>query len=107
MLWTGETHWVNLPIALEEAINSEFLQGRMLRKATSLCQWDSGFYFAQSVAMTRWQGSATYAWNIWPNGPLTDILVREVSDGMLPVSLTTAASNLFFQPPSSRSGILT
>jgi hypothetical protein len=106
VLWTGQTQWWGLPMALEEAISSSLLQGRILGKGTSLCQWDSRFYFAEFVPATGWQSyGATYAWNIWPNTPLTDVLIREVTDGTIPVSLTAAVSDFVFQPPPPRPGV--
>lgn len=82
------------------------MQGRILGKGTSLCQWNSRFYFAEFVPATGWQSyGATYAWNIWPNTVLTDVLIREVTDGTIPVSLTAAVSDFVFQPPPSRPGV--
>jgi hypothetical protein len=108
VLWNGQTQWWGLPKTLEEAISTSLLQGRILGKGTSLCQWDSRFYFAQFVPAIAWQSyGATYAWNIWQNTPLTDILIREVTDGTVPVSLRAATSNYVFDPPPPRSGVPT
>lgn len=98
--WDGSMTWYDIPEILVDSIDSYSSQGLMLGKATVLCPWDSRFFFAEFES--KYRMGAIYSWNIWPNGCLTDLVVREVLEGMVPVS-HQAAVPVDTPPPSAAS----
>jgi ATPase family associated with various cellular activities (AAA) len=80
----------------------------MLSKRTALCPWDSRFWFAEwelsnaptlsAQSLLAWTPPC-YSWNIWPSGYLTDAVVREVTQGVVPISMATATPNYGPPPP--------
>jgi hypothetical protein len=80
-------------------------KGLFLTRATSLCRWNSNYYFAEFAPVgpeaTREYGFNVrfYHWNILPNGELSDILVQEiVNEDGVPVSSTAIKLGRF--PPT-------
>jgi len=100
--WDGSTTWYDIPEILVDSINSYSSQGLVLGKATVLCPWDSRFFFAEFESEHWLSTKLSYSWNIWPNGHLTDLVVREVLEGMVPVS-HKAAVPVDTPPPSAAS----
>jgi hypothetical protein len=85
---------------LKDAIVEANGRGQMLTKSTVLCPWDSRFYFAQFQPWDGWSmASGHFSWNIWPNGRLSDIVLREVLEGQVPASFDAVVP--FNQPPPS------
>lgn len=86
--------------ALKDAIIEANGREQMLTKSTVLCPWDSRFYFAQFQPWDRWSmASGHFSWNIWPNGRLSDIVLREVLERQVPASFDAVVP--FNQPPPS------
>jgi hypothetical protein len=82
----GLITWEGLPESLVTVIYAKTGKGWTLGKNTTLCQWDKGYFF---VEWTRYYGTETsHSWRIQPSGILTDILIREVVEGQVPVSHT-------------------
>ena len=100
--WDGSMRWYDIPEILVDHIKSHSSQGLILGKATVLCPWDSRFFFAEFESGYRMSTGSIYSWNIWPNACLTDLVVREVLEGMVPVS-HTAAVPVDTPPPSAAS----
>lgn len=73
-----------------------------LSRNTALCPWDSSYFFAEWEAVSLYDksGPLVHAWNIHPNGCLTGILIREISDGVVPVSYKAQA--VIDRPPPSQ-----
>jgi len=46
--------------------------------------------------------SRSYSWNIWPNGYLSDIVIREVLEGVVPASIKAVTP--FNEPPPAIGG---
>lgn len=86
-------------------ITEYFNRGLMLTRTTSLCRWDSSYYFAE-FAPVSWEAKTEYgftarlySWSIHPNGYLSDILIREViEENGFPVSYT-AIEPVDYPPP--------
>jgi len=92
-----------IPPGLNQAIITRNNQGFMLGKSTALCPWDSRFFFACFEPMQPWSvASYSYFWNIWPNGRLSDIVIREVLDGVVPASIKAVTP--FNEPPPAIGG---
>jgi hypothetical protein len=92
-----------IPPALNQAIITQNNRRLMLGKSTALCPWDSRFFFACFEPMERWSVvSRYYAWNIWPNGYLSDIVIREVIEGTVPASIKAVTP--FNEPPPAIGG---
>jgi len=94
----GMVFFRGIPPALRQAITTQNNRRFMLRKSTALCPWDSRFFFACFEPMESWSiASHSYSWNIWPNGYLSDIVIREVLEGLMPASITAVTP--FNEPP--------
>jgi hypothetical protein len=85
-LTNGTITWEGLPESLVTEIKTKVGEGWTLSKNTTLCQWNTGYYFIQ---WTRCYGMETsYSWRVHPSGILTDIFIREIVEGQVPVSHT-------------------
>jgi hypothetical protein len=94
----GGIKWFAVPPNLKDAITQASGRGQMLGKSTVLCPWDSRFYFAHFQSWNQLSVTSThYAWNIWPNGRLSDIVLREVIECQVPASFNAVVP--FNQPP--------
>ena len=99
----GMVFFRGIPPALRQAITTQNNRRFMLRKSTALCPWDSRFFFACFEPMESWSiASHSYSWNIWPNGYLSDIVIRGVLEGLMPASITASSccmdSQFFISP---------
>jgi hypothetical protein len=96
------TVWSGIPDALVEHVRRNGGDGLHLSKNTVLCPWDSSYYFAEwePVGYMSYRAAKAYVWNIHLNGYLSDIFVREVIEGVVPVSYTAHA--VIDRPPPSQ-----
>jgi hypothetical protein len=87
-----------IPSGLESAILEANGRNQMLTKSTALCPWDSRFYFAHFQPWDQLSmASGHFSWNIWPNGQLSDIVLREVLERQVPASYGAVVP--YNQPP--------
>lgn len=94
----GPVKMFGIPSNLKDAIVEANGREQMLTKSTVLCPWDSRFYFAHFQPWDRWStASGHFSWNIWPNGRLSDIVLREVLERQVPASFDAVVP--FNQPP--------
>jgi vacuolar protein-sorting-associated protein 4 len=95
------TVWSGIPENLVARVREYGNEGLYLSKNTVLCPWDRSYYFVEweTVGWSYQGDRKRYAWNIHPNGCLSDILVREIIEEMVPVSYNAQAS--IEKPPPS------
>ncbi|RYP68615.1 hypothetical protein DL771_006587 [Monosporascus sp. 5C6A] len=94
----GPAKMFEVPSVLKDAIIEANGRGQMLTKSTVLCPWDTRFYFAHFQSWDHWSMASEHvSWNIWPNGRLSSIVVREVLEGQVPASFDAVVP--FNQPP--------
>jgi hypothetical protein len=94
----GPVKMFGIPSALEDAVHEANGRKEMLTKSTVLCPWDSRFYFAHFQPWDhRSMAPGHFSWNIWPNGRLSNIVLREVLERQVPASFEAVVP--FNQPP--------
>jgi len=82
----GNIDYNGLSIELAEVIGTQLDAGWTLGPKSALCPWDNKYFF---LHWTKFYGAqSTWTWNIKPNGNLSDLLVREIIEGQIPVSHT-------------------
>ena len=99
-LENGRMIWNGLPATIENILAEQHALGRRLTSNSNLCPWDNRFMFFE------WEGQLgiiikhyAYSWNIWPNGYIDNVFIREITEGGFPVSHT---GKIPYNTPPSR-----
>lgn len=94
------------PPQLMEKVSMQLSRGFTLAKYSVLCPWDARFFFVGFEPTSQYSVAPhQYSWNIWPNGHLSDIVLREVVEGVVPASIS-AVTPVNMPPPRRIEDIL-
>jgi hypothetical protein len=79
--WVGE----GLPMSLTAILSEKFQQKYRITENTTLCQYNSQYYYVEWTGSYGLTGGC--AWEVSPSGSLTNLYVRETTEGRVPVFL--------------------
>ena len=91
MIWNG------LPAMIVDDLKKNLALGHRLTSNANLCPWDSRYMFFEwekqlGTALEKQLGITTkqhfYSWNVWSNGYIDNLFIREIVEGGYPVSHT-------------------